>query len=82
MTARQHITEYLSRQQGFVPSGEIHDHVCRFGLRRVSSHSSLIRMVSRGEIIRKGKGRHSYCKLKTEYESRVSLFDQLRGVRP
>lgn len=84
MTARQHIKEYLSKQDGYVPSGEIHDHVCQFGLKRISSHSALLRMAARGEIIRKGRHKHTQCRLRTDLDTagRVKSIDELlRGVR-
>lgn len=67
MTARKHITEFLSARVGFVSSRKVHDHLCSLGYQRSSSDGTLSKMAARGEVIRRGEYINSECMLNPDY---------------
>ncbi len=76
MTARQHIKNLLASRKGYVPSSEIHRHLCRLGYQRSSSDGTLSKMVARGEVIRRGTHQKVECRLNARYRPSAASLRQ------
>lgn len=77
-TAIDHIIEFLKKHDGFVLSGDIHNHMCGEGYRRGTSEKTLSKLVCDGALIREGEGCYSRCRINTEY-SPATVINKNRG---